>query len=58
MTIRIIQKPNHIENKKQLKDNPLWVWYSEISKEICNKIIMSANDTWDTENLGIEMVEE
>ena len=52
MTIRIIQKPNYIENKKKLKDNQLWVWYSEISKEICNKIIMSANDTWDTGKFG------
>ena len=52
MTIRIIQKPNYIKNEKKLKDNQLWVWYSEISKEICNKIIMSANDTWDTGKFG------
>ena len=52
MTVRIIKKPDYIENKKNLKDNHLWVWHGEIECDVCDKIIQSANDEWRTGKVG------
>ena len=53
MTVRIIKKPDYIENKKNLKDNHLWVWHGEIECDVCDKIIQSANDKWRTGKVGV-----
>lgn len=52
MTIRLIQKPNNIQKPTE-EENGLWCWYNEIDKDTCNKIIMSANDTWQVGKVGM-----
>ena len=48
MTIRLIQKPRDIQNKEKLSENGSWCWHNEIEEEVCDKIIKSANDLWET----------
>tara|TARA_R110000737_G_scaffold61939_1_gene89317 strand:+ start:422 stop:1048 length:627 start_codon:yes stop_codon:yes gene_type:complete len=52
MTIRLIKKPKHMSDGKQPVENSLWCWNNKIPKNICEKIIMSADDTWDTAKFG------
>ena len=48
MTIRLIKN----DYGKQPVENALWCWNNKIPKNICEKIIMSADDTWDTAEFG------
>jgi len=53
MTIRLIQKPRDIQNKEKLSENGSWCWHNEIEEEVCDKIIRSANDLWETGKVGM-----
>jgi PKHD-type hydroxylase len=44
MTIKLIKKPQDI----QLIENGSWCWHNEIEEEVCDKIIMSADNFWQT----------
>tara|TARA_R110000744_G_scaffold372168_1_gene483702 strand:- start:449 stop:1057 length:609 start_codon:yes stop_codon:yes gene_type:complete len=44
MTVKLIKKPQDI----QLIENGSWCWHNEIEEEVCDKIIKSANDLWET----------
>jgi len=35
MTIKLIKKPQDIQNKEKLSENGSWCWHNEIEEEVC-----------------------